>query len=408
MKTTWQTKKLGEICDLQNGFAFKSKDYVSNSNTMNFRMSQIQPNGSVDLENNPKFLPDTYVETYKNFLLKDGDVVVAMTDLATQTKILGVPTIVKTNGKKLLLNQRVGKLIKIDPSVIYLPFLRYALTTPQVSEYYKRLGRGGLQINISKQEVLNVQINYPSVTEQKRIVKKLDAIFENIDKAKENTEKNLQNSKDLFASCINNLFGKLNNDWDEKKLKDIGHTQTGSTPKTSIKEYLGTFIPFVKPADVDFLGNGTVRYENEGLSENGLKVSRKIKKNSVLMVCIGATIGKVGFVTEDVTCNQQINTLTPESKYNPKIFYYIMRTESFFSKIINGSSQATLPIINKSKWENISIFFPNSKVEQDNIVKKLDELSEQTKKLEENYKRKLLLLSELKKSVLAKAFAGEL
>lgn len=53
MKQGWEIKKLGEVCDLQNGFAFKSSDYVELSNTMNFRMSQIKPGGEVDLENNP-------------------------------------------------------------------------------------------------------------------------------------------------------------------------------------------------------------------------------------------------------------------------------------------------------------------------------------------------------------------
>ncbi len=210
LNSAWQTKKLGEICDLQNGFAFKSKDYVENSNTMNFRMSQIRPDGSVNLYNNPKFLPDKYAETYKNFLLKDNDVVIAMTDLATETKILGVPTIVKTNGKNLLLNQRVGKLYNINDKLIYFPFLRYALTSPQINQYYKSLGRGGLQINISKQQILNAEITFSSIIEQKRIVKKLDGVFEKIEKVKENAGKKLVDLEELKKSILAEAFaGRL-------------------------------------------------------------------------------------------------------------------------------------------------------------------------------------------------------
>ena len=115
----------------------------------------------------------------------------------------------------------------------------------------------------------------------------------------------------------------------EKKLKEIGKTQTGLTPKTSNKKYYGNFVPFITPADIDILGDGSIRYDSKGLSEEGLEVGRKIEKNSVLMVCIGATIGKVGFATQMVSCNQQINTLTPESKYEAKLFYYILNTKSF-------------------------------------------------------------------------------
>lgn len=253
-----------------------------------------------------------------------------------------------------------------------------------------------------------IEIHFPTLSEQHRIVKILDKVFANISKVKENTENNLQNAKELFESYLQSVFANPGKDWEEKKIKEIGLTQTGFTPKSTNKDYYGDFIPFIKPADVNFLGDGTIRYNNEGLSEVGLEMGRKIDKNSILMVCIGATIGKIGFATKEVSCNQQINTLTPESKYEAKLFYYILRTKSFFNKIMKGSSQATLPIINKSKWENLSVAFPKLSIEQKSIVAKLDTLSTETKRLEGIYKQKLADLEELKKSVLKKAFSGEL
>ena len=103
--------KLKEICDLQNGYAFKSSDYIDESNVLNCRMSNIRPNASFDIEYSPKYLPEEFAEKYREYLLNDGDLVIAMTDLANDPKILGVPTIVNTKGYQLLLNQRVGKLI---------------------------------------------------------------------------------------------------------------------------------------------------------------------------------------------------------------------------------------------------------------------------------------------------------
>lgn len=105
--------KLSEICDLQNGYAFKSTDYVEVSNTLSCRMSNIRLGGIFDIEYNSRYLPDSFSEKFKNFLLKDGDLVIAMTDLANDPKLLGVPTLVKTGGKNILLNQRVGKLIRL-------------------------------------------------------------------------------------------------------------------------------------------------------------------------------------------------------------------------------------------------------------------------------------------------------
>ncbi len=100
---SWKIIKLGDVCDLQNGYAFKSSDYIDSSKTLNCRMSNIRPNGVFDISHNQKFLPDEYIEKYERYLLSDGDIIIAMTDMATEAKILGVPTIVKTNGYKLLL-----------------------------------------------------------------------------------------------------------------------------------------------------------------------------------------------------------------------------------------------------------------------------------------------------------------
>ncbi|MBO1069101.1 MAG: hypothetical protein HEQ13_06865 [Dolichospermum sp. DEX189] len=170
----WNVLALNQICDLQNGYAFKSNDYVNISNTLNCRMSNIRPNGFFDLEHNQKFLPDSYTQKYQQYLLKDGDVIIAMTDMATEAKILGVPTIVETQGKNLLLNQRVGKLIIKKPELIYFPYLKYVLNREQVKKYFLKFAGGGLQINLGKDDILSVEIPLPPLEEQKRIAEILD------------------------------------------------------------------------------------------------------------------------------------------------------------------------------------------------------------------------------------------
>lgn len=207
---------------------------------------------------------------------------------------------------------------------------------------------------------------------------------------------------------MQSVFVNPGDKWDEKKLFEIGDTQTGTTPKTSDKENYGDFIPFIKPPDIDISGDGEIRYDNKGISETGLQKGRLILEGSVLMVCIGASIGKVGYTNRNVSCNQQINTLTVYKGFYSKFFYYALRTQKFYSSVIKNSAQATLPIINKSKWENLTIRFPKSLAEQRVVVGKLNTLLIETKKLEAIYQQKLIDLEELKKSILHKAFKGEL
>lgn len=228
--------------------------------------------------------------------------------------------------------------------------------------------------------------------------------------AKANAEQNLKNAKELFESYLQGVFEKKGDGWEERKVKDIGFAQTGTTPKTAENENYGDFIPFIKPADVDFSGIGDICYDNERLSEIGLKKGRKMESGSILMVCIGATIGKVGFAEREVSCNQQINSLTVKKEFDPKFIYYAMTSKAFQEKVLleGKGAQATLPIINKSKWENLTILFPKSKEAQQTIVRQLDALRAETQKLEAVYQKKIADLEELKKSILQKAFSGQL
>lgn len=250
-------------------------------------------------------------------------------------------------------------------------------------------------------------VSYPeSLPEQRRIVGILDEAFAGIATAKANAEKNLQNARALFESHLHAVFTHRGPGWVEKRLEEIGTTQTGSTPKSSEPDCLGDFIPFIKPAD--FNPDGTLDYENDGLSEKGLQGARKVAAGSVLMVCIGATIGKCGYSDRDVTTNQQINAITPTANVSPAFIYYQMRTKAFQDSVIFRSGQATLPIINKSKWSALSVWVPQSRSEQTAITARLDALQTETRRLEALYARKLAALDALKASLLHQAFSGHL
>lgn len=266
---------------------------------------------------------------------------------------------------------------------------------------------GAAQPQITRTNLAPLKITYPiAIQEQKRIVGILDEAFESIAIAKANAETGVQNARALFDSYLNSIFTQQGEGWAEKRLDQIGTTQTGSTPKTSEKANYGDFIPFIKPAD--FGSDGSLAYENAGLSRKGLAKARKVDAGSVLMVCIGATIGKCGYCDRDITTNQQINSLTLFEGVYPKFIYYQMLTENLQRRVLLNSSQATLPIINKSKWSGLNVSLPPNPEEQKSIALKLESLSEETLRLSSIYQRKLATLESLKKSLLHQAFIGNL
>jgi len=169
--------KLNSLCDLQNGFAFKSNDYIESSKTFNIRMSNIRPNNNFDPDYNVQYLPDNYSTIYKDYLLNDGDLIIAMTDMASDPKILGVPTIVSgVKDRKFLLNQRVGRLCKFDVEKINVEYLKYILGSKLIKEFYNQLGARGVQINISREQILSVKIPLPPLPKQQEIANHITKI----------------------------------------------------------------------------------------------------------------------------------------------------------------------------------------------------------------------------------------
>jgi type I restriction enzyme S subunit len=398
MREGWDVKKLGEVCDFQNGFAFKSNTYKESGLPI-LRITNIQ-NQNLEVNDLVYFDPNDYKENFDKYKVYKDDLVVAMSGATT-----GKLGINKTS-TVFYLNQRVGKFL--PKGAILKTYLYYFLST-KVEESL-RIAAGAAQPNLSTEQINNFEIPLPPLPEQRRIVSILDKAFAAIEKAKANAEKNLKNARELFESYLQGVFEGKGEGWDEKRISEIGYAQTGTTPKTSNKENYGNYIPFIKPADVDFNKTGDIRYDNEGLSEIGLSNGRRIESLSVLMVCIGATIGKVGIANQPISCNQQINSLTVTKGFEPRFIYYAMTSKEFQTKIIleGKGAQATLPIINKSKWESLTIRYPKSKSEQKFLAEKFDALRNETKSLESIYQTKLKDLEELRKSILQKAFSGEL
>lgn len=242
--------------------------------------------------------------------------------------------------------------------------------------------------------------------EQQRIVAVLDEAFEGLARARAHVEANLQNARELFGSALHVAFQDETTVWNDTVLADLGSVVTGSTPKTSDKGNLGDHLPFVKPGD--FLPDGSLVYDNQGLSAQGASVSRVLPAGSALMVCIGATIGKAGYSDRPIATNQQINAVVPKDGISGEYLYYQMLTPEFQADVIHRSGQATLPIINKGKWSKLTVRVPNDLTKQTEIVDKLSSLRAQIDAALAQYKAQIVDLDDLRQSLLQKAFAGEL
>lgn len=398
MKAGWEIKTLGQVCELLNRGV--SPTYVESGGVRVLNQRCIRDH-VVRYDAARRHDHKNKSVSFERFI-KAGDVLVNSTGTGTLGRVAQIrmdqtePTTVDSH----------VTIVRPIPGLFYPDFFGYMLWDIEDELAVSGEGCGG-QTELGRKILAErFTVRYPtSVTEQHRIVKILDEAFENIATAKANAEKNLHNARALFESHLESIFSD-HQQWTEKSLERLGSTQTGSTPRTSESDNYGCFIPFIKPGD--FNPNGSLNYSNEGLSERGLREARVVDANAVLMVCIGATIGKCGISDRAITTNQQINVLVPNEGVSNKFVYYQMLTNRFQKNVLLHSAQATLPIISKSKWSALTIFVPPTRTEQDRLVDECDRLLDKVQRLESIYQAKIAALDELKKSLLHQAFNGDL
>lgn len=424
--------RLGEVCDLFNGYAFKKTDYVEKSNTLLIRMGNIRPNGEFDAEHKIQYLPDNFNNKYKDYLLNDGDVIIAMTDMGNAMNILGVPTIVKNkNNRNFLLNQRVGKLFNFSEKII-VQYLKYALSSNEVKKQFKLQGYGGLQINLGKTQILSTKIPLPPLEIQKQIVAecekveeqyntlslsieeyqklikailqkcgiieddqeyKLNSILENLQKLESKLDFNLLFSfiddftnarqEDLkkfkeFVKNIKAILGTFSTPpkqgWNKEKLNEIVSIQSGGTPDRKVKEYWNGNINWVKSEVCQncYIYDYQVK---EKITELGLQKSsaKLLKKETTLIALVGATIGKIGFLTFESATNQNITGLYPKNLkiLNTKYLYYAcMGLYGQFRKL------GDFAMANSNFIKNLTISLPPLEI-QEKIVQNIELVEQQ-------------------------------
>ena len=266
--------------------------------------------------------------------------------------------------------------------------------------------------NLKFDEYKEIEIPLPPLPEQQRIVSILDKVFAAIARAKANAEQNLKNAKELFESYLQGVFENKGEGWVNATIGETCNLQTGGTPSTSKKEfYEGGTIKWLVSGDI----NQKVINDCEGrITELGMNSSntKYLPINSVLIALNGQgkTRGTVAMLRTKATCNQSLVSIFPKDEKSllPELVFSNLEGRYDEIRKMTGDSGNDRRGLNMPLIRSIKFSYPKKINEQKEIIKKLDDLRSVTKKLEAIYQQKINDLEELKKSILQKAFNGEL
>lgn len=336
----------------------------------------------------------------------DNDVLLAKITPCFENGKLGI-----ANGLKNGVGFGSSEFIVFRPKDNLTPeYLYYFLVQPSFRTLGQSVMTGAVgHRRVPKEFIENTEIPLPSIPEQQRIVAILDQAFSDIEKARANAEQNLKNARELFDSYLQQVFSQRAEGWASSELGLLG--QITSSKRIFKHEYVESGIPFFRTKEVKQLANGQAISTELFITEEKYELIKRKhdipKVGDVLITAIG-TIGEIYVIDNDdpfyfkdgnVLWLKQFGTLNSNF-----LKYALMAFVSELNRLSRGAAYNALPI---QKLKCYVISYPQLSV-QDAVVSDINTLKVKSNKLADLYQRKLIALDELKKSILKKAFSGEL
>jgi len=387
----WQVKKIGEVCTLKSGTTVNKNLEEISGDIPYLKVADLNIPG-----NNPEIVTSSRFLNQKS--LKENSIFPVGT------------TIFPKRGGAILTNKKRLTTVPICTDLNIMGVIPSNILLPKFLYFYflnidmRELGSGSSIPQINNYDIEPLIISFPPLPEQKRIVAILDEAFEGIDKAITNNKKNLANSRELFESYLKGIFTQRGEGWKENRLGNLSEVQSGGTPLCSKPEYWGGQIAWYSSGE---LNNLYTTAPERNITDEGLKNSnaKLFPKGSLLMGMYDTAALKMSILDREATFNQAIAGVRPNEKID---LIFILHAINFLKpEILNLRRGVRQKNLSLQKIKDIILPLPELK-EQQRVVRDLASIREETQRLEAIYRQKIAALSELKQSILQKAFTGEL
>ena len=391
MKQGWEIKNFSDVCELVGGSQPSKDEFIYEPKDGYIRLIQVRDYRT------DKFVTYIPKEKARRFC-ETEDIMIGR---------YGPPIFGIFKGIEGAYNVALMKAV-VNEKICNRDYFYLFLKTDKLREFVEHSSkRAAGQDGIRKELLDKYPVPLPPLPEQQRIVVILDEAFAAIAKAKANAQQNLQNAKELFESYLQRVFENKGEGWEEKSLGEIlVKTETVDPTKKPSEKFIYLDVSSVNKETKE-IENATVLMGKDAPS----RARKLVRTNDVIFATVRPTHSRVALITEEYdeqVCSTGYFVLRAKDFLNNNFVYYFLLTYSFNKQMEKLQKGASYPAVTDAEVKGIVIPFPKLKKEQQTIVQKLDAINAETKKLESIYQQKINDLEELKKSVLQKAFAGEL
>ena len=384
-------QKLGDVCRLINGRAYKKHEMLTEGPYPILRVGNF-------FTNRNWFYSD--LELHDDKYCDNGDLLYAW------SASFG-PRI--WEGQKVIYHYHIGK-IEIDETKVDKNYMFHLLDwdTEQIK---LAQGTGTTMVHVTKGSMENRLLPFPPIPEQQRIVAILDQAFADIEKARANAEQNLKNARELFDSYLQQVFSQRGEGWVESTLgQATGGVYTGPFGSLLHKsDYIANGIPLVNPAHIT--DTGILADENKSVSlEVAKRLSSYVMREGDIVIGRRGEMGRCALVTDKedgFLCGTGSFFIKSSSRCHGEYLVRFLRSASCKAKLESIAGGAVMPNLSNKDLSCFNLYLPSYE-RQKELAAEIALVAKRTRNVEDVYQAKLYSLDELKKSLLQKAFSGEL
>ena len=391
MNNNWKTLPFGEVCELVGGSQPPKSEFIYEPREGYIRLVQVR---------------DYKTDKYETYIpISKAKKFCSTTDIMIGR--YGPPIFGIFSGIEGAYNVALMKAIP-NESLLNRDYFRWFLKTHTLVRFVEKTSkRAAGQDGVRKERLYNYKVPIPPIEEQKKIVAILDEAFEAIDQAQDNIEKNIENAKELFQSKLNDIFSQKGEGWEEKKLIEVNRfiDYRGKTPK---KTEFGIRLINAKIVRMGYMRNEPEEFIAEADYDEWM--TRGIPRKGDVLFTTEAPLANVTLldISEKIALAQRIITLCPNREVlSGEFLTFCLQSKLIQDEILEKGTGATVTGIKSKLLKEIKIPIPPNS-SQEEIVQTLNQFRNYINELISTLQTKYDSLDELKKSLLEKAFAGEL